>query len=169
MDRTEALEKLLHSYEQYYDIHRENVEEPFSAMAEFHDHTEQYFLVRSAHLSSIDSNEYVYFALVEELDGEKAAGLTEAAWQAGTALVKPDESHRSSDISLFILADTVTEEARRHISHVKHYQSYRHGLQGWSQFRAIAVELSTGRAVYNRLGDSLKKLAASLIVQRENT
>ena len=55
------LQKLLHSFERYYNVREECVVAPFSAEAEFHSHSEQYFLVKSAHVADIDSNEYVFF------------------------------------------------------------------------------------------------------------
>ena len=65
-DSESTLEKLLHSFESYYNVQTNGVEEPFSATAEFHSHTEQYFLVKEAHIADIDSNDYVYF--IEEKD-----------------------------------------------------------------------------------------------------
>lgn len=48
MTRSEALQKILHSYAAYYNINQENPTEPFSAEAVFHSHNDAYFLVKSA-------------------------------------------------------------------------------------------------------------------------
>ena len=61
MDSFYAIKKLLPAFEQYYTVNKES-EPPFCAQAEFRSHNEQYFLVRSAHIADIDSNEFVYFA-----------------------------------------------------------------------------------------------------------
>ncbi len=162
----EGLGNLLHSYERYYDIHMNGEDgadtAPFAAVAEFHDHTEQYFLVRSAHLSSIDSSEYVYFALEEHLDRDMSVSLSDTAWENGLARVVPNESHRNTDVTLFILADQIDNDAAGYITHIHHYKSYRHTLWGWSNFRAIAVELPTGRMAFNRQGQDLKDLARNI-------
>ena len=68
MTLQETLDKILPSFQRYYDIIREDVPAPFSAVAEFHSHDEQYFLIKSARLSESDSHEYIYFATVETLD-----------------------------------------------------------------------------------------------------
>ena len=68
MDVSQALEKLLPAFRQYYTINNDTPTQPFVAEAEFRSHNEQYFLVRSAHIADIDSNEFVYFAGVPVLD-----------------------------------------------------------------------------------------------------
>ena len=158
MTATEALDTLLRSYVRYYDIFREDVEPPFAAEARFHTHDETYFLVKSARLSEADSHEYVFFAALEDLDLAGLTALDETAWDRGLSRVKPHSSHRNSDVTLVILAEHIAPEAMEAIGKFRHSKSYRYGLQGWSNFRVIALETSSGRLAYNRLGRSLKKL-----------
>ena len=162
MEMEEKLEKLLRSFERYYNVRRENVEEPFVAEAEFSLHDEQYFLVKSARLSEADSKEYVYFATEERLDSEGFLALDEAAWNRGVSRVRPHASHRNTDIVLVILAEEMEEEVFSVIPKTKHYKSYRLGFQGWSHYRLIAVELSSGRVATNRQGRSLEKLVRNI-------
>lgn len=162
MDMAEKLEKLLRSFERYYNIRREHVEEPFTAEAEFSLHDEQYFLVKSARISEADSKEYVYFATEENLDNKGFLALDEAAWNRGISRVRPHANHRNTDIVLVILAKEIEEEVFSIISKTKHYKSYRLGFQGWSHYRLIAVELSSGRVASNRQGQSLKKLVSNI-------
>ena len=67
MELSQAIEKILPSFEQYYTV-KKDTDPPFCAEAEFRSHNEQYFLVRSAHIADIDSNEYVFFAAVKSLE-----------------------------------------------------------------------------------------------------
>ena len=60
--RGDMLEQLLKSFNGYYTVKRDGVAAPFVAEAEFHSHTEQYLLVKAAHVADIDSNEYIFFA-----------------------------------------------------------------------------------------------------------
>lgn len=163
MNKDEILEKLLSSFQIYYDVKRDNIDPPFVAEAQFHTHDEQFFLVKSAVISEAESKEYVYFASEENLDLEKLLQMDQEAWSRGTANVKPHASHRNTDVALIILADKITEEAFLQIPKLRHYQSYRLGFQGWSNYRLVAIELSTGRAAYNRLGRSFKKLVRNII------
>ncbi len=162
MDRTEALEKLITAFEAYYDIKREGTE-PFAAEAEFSLHDEQYFLIKSARISEVDTKEFVYFASVETLSAEMLARLDETAWERGIARVQPHADHRNSDVILYILADHVEPEAMAQIKKLRHYKSYRHGFHGWSHYRLAVIELSSGKTASNRQGRDQEKLVNNII------
>ena len=166
MTPTEALDLILRSYIRYYDVIREDVEAPFAAEARFHSHGETYVLVKSARISEADSHEYVYFAVADQLDAEEAAALEQTAWERGLAHVKPHNAHRNSDVTLIILAGTMTPEAKQTVKRSRHSKSYKHSFQGWSSYRAIALETSSGELAYNRLGKDLKKLFRNISNQR---
>ena len=164
MNVTEALEKILCSFTQYYNIKRgEEVESPFTAEAEFISHNEQYFLIKRAKVADIDSNEYVYFYTGDEVNYEMLQKLDETAWNRGVARVVPGPAHRNSDVTLIILTDRLSPEAKKAIPKMKHYKSYMFTFHGWSYYRLIALELSTGDLVYNRQGQNLKKLVSNIL------
>ncbi|MCD7746611.1 MAG: hypothetical protein LUI13_15245 [Lachnospiraceae bacterium] len=163
MNLTESFEKLVGRFETYYDVKREDVTSPFDAEAVFHSHDEQFFLVRSATISEAESHEYVYFAKRDSLDAEMLRTLDVKAWEAGLSHVNPHKDHRNSDVTLIILAERISDEAAALIPGLRHYKSYRFSLQGWSQYRLIAVESSSGRIVYNRQGKDLKKLVSDIL------
>ena len=71
----EALERVLRSYQTYYNIKTEAVEPPFAAEAIFGSHNEQYFLIKKAKVADIDTNETVYFATEESLSKERLLEL----------------------------------------------------------------------------------------------
>lgn len=158
MTADKALDLLLRSYARYYDVVRENVDPPFAAEAVFHSHGEQYILVKSARVSESDSHEYVFFATAEELDAQTVSSLEAAAWERGLSRVHPHSSHRNSDVILILLAERITPEAKQAVKRSHHSKSYKHTLHGWSNYRAIALETSSGTLTYNRLGRDLKKL-----------
>lgn len=163
MTVNEILDKLLRSFQVYYNVKRQDVTPPFVAEAEFHTHEEQFFLVKSAVLSEAESREYIYFAMQEYLDESSLLQLDKAAWASGMERVNPHKDHRNTDVSLFIVAEKISEEAWKMIPKLRHYQSYHLGLQGWSHYRLVAIEQSSGRAAYNRLGRSYKKLIRNII------
>ncbi len=166
MTASEALEKLLRSYVRYYDVIREDVQPPFDAEARFHSHGETYVLVKSARISEADSHEYVYFAAVEDLTLDKLMEMDAAAWERGISYVKPHSAHRNSDVTLIVLADRIEPDAMAAVKKLKHYKSYSYRLQGWSNYRAVALETSSGTLVHNRLGRELKKLFRNISNQR---
>ncbi len=156
--RGELLEQLLTSFSGYYTVKREGAVPPFVAEAEFHSHTEQYFLVKIAHIADIDSNEYVFFANEGSLSLERLLELDESAWKEGLSRVKAGEGHRNSDISLVILCDQAEKNALKRTKGLYRYKSYRFGLHGWSGYRVMVWEAASGKAVCNRLGKNLKAL-----------
>ncbi len=166
MTADEALQRLLRSYTQYYDVVREGVEPPFAAEARFHSHDEQYFLVKSARISESDSHEYVFFAVEEELDEARLRLLDEAAWSRGMERVRPHSAHKNTDVTLVVLAEGMTPGAEAAVKKLKRSKSYRFGLQGWSSYRAIALEVSSGRLAWNRMGRSLRKLLRNIPNQK---
>lgn len=164
MNITEALDKILCSFKKYYNIKTgDQAEAPFAAEAEFISHNEQYFLIKRAKVADIDSNEYVYFYAADEVNHDTLQELDETAWNRGMARVTPGYSHRNSDVTLIIIADRLSPEVKAAVPQLKHYKSYMFMLHGWSHYRLIALELSTGDLVYNRQGQSLKKLVSNIL------
>ena len=141
MESFYAIKKLLPAFEQYYTIKDNDVTPPFCAEAEFRSHNEQYFLVRAAHIADIDSNEFIYFAAVAELDEAKLDELTTAAWERGLARVHPHEGHRNSDVTLIVLARHITSDTKIKIKKTKLYKSYKFSFHGWSNFKLAAADL----------------------------
>ncbi len=157
MELSQAIEKILPSFEQYYTV-KKDTEPPFCAEAEFRSHNEQYFLVRSAHIADIDSNEFVFFAAVPSLDSSNLEPMASLAWEKGLARVKPYNGHRNSDVTLIIVTDKVDEEIKKQIIKTKFYKSYKFSLHGWSNFKLAVVELETQGIYFNRFGKDYQKL-----------
>lgn len=156
--KEEALEKILHSFEKYYSIKKENVTPPFVVEADFISHNEQYFLVKAAKIANIDSNEYVYFALTSSLTMENFLQYDNTAWTTGLSHVKPYSGHRNSDVTLIIIADSIDEQVKSIIKKTKHSKSYKFSFWGWSNYKLVSMELNTNQLFSNRLGKDLKKL-----------
>ena len=162
MTSADALELVLPLFRTYYDITRDNVTEPFQAEAAFHSHEEQYFLLKSAKYTECDAHEYVFFAARERLTLEEAKKLDEIAWAEGLSRAKPSAIHRSTDVCLILLADTVDPDAADYIKRLRRSKSYMFLLHGYSNYRAIAIETSTGTMSSNRMGGYLRKLFSNI-------
>ena len=157
MTRKESLDRILGSFEKYYDIKRSSEDGTFSAEAEFHVHNEQYFLVKSAKLADMDSNEYVYFADLDSLSAMKLEELSELSWQIGLSRIHPVEGHRNSDVALIVISDRIDSEALKITKKIKKSKSYRFGLWGWSNFKLIVLDLTSKKSASNRLGRDFEK------------
>ena len=160
MYRLEVLEKVIGSYEQYYDINRDTPTEPFVAEAVFKSHGEEYFLIRAAKITEMDSSETAFFADVEELDEEGYVDMLDKVWDETLSRAEVKPNHRNSDGILIITADRIDDAAKKRIKKTRRYKSYRFSFWGWSEVRVIAYEHDSGKVICNRQGDMLKKLFA---------
>ena len=154
----QTLDELLKSYVRYYDIKREDVTPPFDAEAAFHSHDEQLFISKTLKLSEAEAHEYVFFAAVPALDAARAKELADKAWETGLARVDPHPYHRSTDVTLVVVTDELSDDAARYFEREKRSQSYKHSLHGWSDFRVIAFETTSKKTACNRRGRALKDL-----------
>ena len=159
----DRLEALLLSYERYYNVNRDTPVSPFNAEALFSLHDEQYVLVRKAKISEADISEVVFFALRDHLSLEEYTSLEEKAWEEGLSRVVLTDNHKSTDILLILLTDSMDPEAKKAIKKSRRYKSYCFSLKGWSHYRTIACEFSTGELVYNRQGKILEKTLRNIL------
>ena len=159
----EALEKLLPSFMRYYNIKTEDVTEPFSAEAEFYTHDESYFLFKEAKMNESESREFIFFAALDHLDAETVKEYDETAWNTGMSRVVITPIHHSTDVTLIVLADTIDKDAAKLIKKLKHHKSYCFNFKGFSRYRLIALETSSGKIIHNHLGSELKKLVRNIL------
>ncbi len=167
MENQKLMEKIIGSFRRYYNISRNPGESSFDAEAEFHSLDEQYFLSKQAKISASGSNEYVFFASVDKLTGKELRSLDAEAWQEGLSRVELCPGHKNTDVALVIAAEAIEPEAKKQLEKISHYKSYFFTLKGWSDYRLIAVEASTGTAVCNRRGESLRKPILRVLQERD--
>ena len=158
MNANEVLEKLLPRFEVYYAVTRENAAAPFNAEAFFTAKDVQSAVFRNVKISEVDSGEYIFFAAVPELTLEDARRFDEAAWNEGISRVVPGPSHRNTDVGLVLIADRVSSDVFPYFKKLRRHKSYNHMFHGFSNYRAIVLETSSGHMTANRLGQDLKKL-----------
>ena len=169
MDRTDALEQLLHAYEGMYNVERENPAEPFFAEAAFHMKNENYFLVKSAKYFESHAHEYTFFADTDVLTPELLDHFHERAWDEGMSRVTIGNNHWTSDVSLVILTDEVTPECVKKIKRTSHHKSYKHGLEGYSHLHLMVYEVPSDRYYKNGMGDHLVNTARSVFEKKDLT
>ena len=163
MNSKEALDRLLRSYMQYYDVNKETPIEPFTSFASFQSLEHGYWLVKKATISDSETREYIYFYDAPHIDLETVNRLENLAWEDGMSRVQPHPQHRNTDVFVIFIGETVDEDAMEAVKKLHHYKSYKMMFQGWSNFGSVALDLSSGKASYNRFGSRLKKVLKSII------
>ena len=72
--------------------------------------------------------------------------------------VNPTFSHKNTDVTLVIVADSIDEDCIHAIKNKKLSQSYFFNIKGYSNFHVVAVEPNLNRVLTNRRGRFLKKM-----------
>lgn len=172
MSLNDFFTKLLQSFERYYTINKENPIKPFSAEADFISHSERYVLVKSAKIAEIDSNEFVYFYVQDEIDLNFVKELSSIAWKNGLEKVHPSSGHRNSDITLIIAVDKINLDnsdgqmndskyyalLKKSIKKIKFSKNYMLGLYGFSNFKLAIYENKSKKTFSNFYGRDYSKL-----------
>ena len=101
LTREEILEKLIHSYEGYFDIERsDDFEPPLQAVCHFNVRSAKYVLLKKAELWSATSNEHVYIFSVLELTEEIYRACEKRAYDEGMKLIDSKPGHMYTYIKM---------------------------------------------------------------------
>ena len=167
LTREEMLERLMRSYEPYFDVERyedgEKDDMPLSAHCRFYVHSSKYVLIKKAQLWAADCNEYVYVFSVPELTEEVFARCRDYAYEEGMKLVNPKPDHMYSYITAVFLCDTCTPEARKALQKCRIYKSFHFSLYGWMDFHTALLVRGENRSYTNRSGRGNAKLMKSIL------
>jgi hypothetical protein len=162
MDLTlnQRLDILLDAYSHHYSNITRDVETEhgaFAATADFFVRDENYAFSKKAVLSAFEQYEYAYFYLADHLDETEAKQLLDRTLKAGTARVRPHKEHKSSYVTLIILANTISEEAKVLIKKTRFQKNFRLSLHGWMEYHIAAMECSTQSFLSNPGGKGARK------------
>lgn len=179
MGRDEAVERLLSGYRRYYTITRfdgvreeearglaeaVHLQKPFfsggselSAVCEYYEQGEKYFLFHSAQLWSTAQEEFIFLFKVPRLTLAVFRELSEYAYEAGMDMAHIGPGHMYTYISSLFICDSIDEEARKALEKCHRYKSLRFSFHGWMEFHAGALELTGGHFYFNRAGRCMEK------------
>ena len=149
----ERLDKLLDAYSHHYNVVRDVEADGvcYPAAADFFMRDENYAFSKKAVLSAYEQYDYTYFYLADHLD-------------AGGA----KKEHKSSYVTLVILANTIDEEAKKLIRKTRFQKNYRLSLHGWMEYHIAAMECSTMSFLSNPAGKGARKTLESNFGPQEN-
>ena len=159
MTLQDRLERLLEAYSHHYNIERDVSAEGahYPATATFFMRDENYAFSKKAVISAYEQYDYTFFYLTEHLDAETAKRQLDLTLKTGMARVKPHKEHKSSYVTLVILANTIDEEAKDLIRKTRFQKNFRLALHGWMEYHICAMECSTSSFLSNPAGKGAKK------------
>lgn len=165
--RDEILERLIKSYEAYFDIEKypdgQKDGMPLAAHCRFYVHSEKYVLVKKAKLWEADSNEYVYIFSVPELTLPVFEQCRDYAYEEGMKLVDPKPGHMYSYITSVFLCDSCTPEAKKALQKCRIYKSFHFSLYGWMDFHTALLICGETHAYTNRSGRANAKFMKKIL------
>ena len=83
--------------------------------------------------------------------------------QVSAELVKPDENHDFSLLSVILAAGETDKSVLKKLKKLSDERKYQSGKHGWSSIRLAVVDLDTHKVHTNRMGDSLKNILQPLV------
>ena len=156
--RDELLNTLKDAYTVYFDDVSSSCTAPFLAASyAFHSSNECYVLSKKVTLWSAETHEYVYVFSVPELQTDMYEECRRQAYTLGMKSIRPHIDHMKSYITALFVCDAMTDGAAQALSKTKMHKNFLFSLYGWMDFRAAAVELTTGRIAVNRAASELKE------------
>ena len=169
-DKDKILEKILRSYESYYDI--ENCQEndvPLVAKCEFHVHNEKFVLTKKAKLWDADANEYVYIFKTNNLTNELFTKCKDFAYTNGMNLINPKPGHMYSYISAIFICDSCDEEAERTLKKCKIFKNFKFSIHGWMDYHTTCINLDKSKIYGNKGARGTTKFLEDLLIERSST
>lgn len=162
--REAVLERLLKSYQVYYDVHEIADETPIRARCDYFEHSERYVLSKKAELWSADNEEFLYLVEIPHLTLELYEKWRAYIQEDGMGRIKPGPGHMASYITPVFVCDTCDEDARKALKKCRIYKSFHFSLHGWMDHRTAVIELSTGKIAANLAGRHTAKILKKILV-----
>lgn len=165
--RDMAVERLIKSYQTYYNIHVLDEEHvPIVARCDFFEHSQKYVLSKRAELWSANSEEFLYLISIPNLNLEIFETCRDRILEDGKSRMNIGPGHMYSFITPIFICDTCDEDAKRALKKCRFYKSFHFSLHGWMDYRTAVVELASSRITTNRSGHDLAKILKKVLYQK---
>lgn len=167
--RAEAVEKLLRSYETYFNITRFNEEHlPLTARCDFFEHSQKYVISKKAELWTSDSEEFVYIYDVSHLTKELFEQCKQQAYEDGCSRMNIGPGHMYTFITAVFLCDTCDADAMKALKKSRIYKSFHFSLHGWLDYHnAIVCLEEDNRIESNYAGRSTAKILKNILFPKK--
>ncbi|MBR2835708.1 MAG: hypothetical protein IKE43_08410 [Coriobacteriales bacterium] len=154
----QILKRLLLAHQSWYDITENSSCEGrmFRARADFHSYGEKYVLSKRAKLWEINSHDHMFFDVVDKLDEAALSDYIEFLTHEGLSIVGPQTDQMANNLTLVLIAGSLDEDACKLLKKTRFRKNYRFGLQGWTDLRLAAIDISNKRVITNAAARDMK-------------
>lgn len=166
--RETAIQKLLESYQAYYNISMFEEEcKPLTAICEFFEHSEKFVLSKKAELWSANCEEFIYLYDVPHLTKEIFEDCRKYAYEDGMKRANIGPGHMYTYITPIFICDTCDEDARRALRKCRIYKSFQFSLHGWMDFHVAMLEVKHNQITSNSSGKCVGKILKKVLFQKK--
>ncbi len=165
--REETLQKLLKSYEAYFNVTLFEDASPLAARCDFFEHSQKYVLSRKAELWSTDCEEFLYIFNVARLDLETLNKCRKIAYEDGMSRLNIGLGHMYSYITSVFLCDSFADDAAKTLKKTRIYKSFHFSLHGWMDYHTAAVSLDENKIISNYSGRSTAKILKRVLFYKK--
>lgn len=162
--RQTAVDKLLNSYQTYYNITLfEEEQKPLTAICEFFEHSEKFVLSRKAELWAADCEEFIYLFETERLTLDIYEKCRDFAKEDGLKRAHIGSGHMYTYITPVFVCDYCDEDAKKALKKCHIYQSFHFSFHGWMDFHVAVLEVSNDHITTNRSGRCVEKVMKNVL------
>ena len=166
--RESAIEKLLKSYQAYYNIiPSDETQNPLRAVCEFYEHSEKFVLSKKAELWSADCEEFIYLYETEHLTQKIFEECRDFAKEDGLKRAHIGPGHMYTYITPVFVCDTCDADAKKAVKRCRIYKSFQFSLHGWMDFHAAVYETSNNDIFTNAAGRCVGKVLKNVLFPKE--
>lgn len=165
--RQEAVEKLLRSYETYFNITPfEEKDLPLVARCDFFEHSQKYVLSRKAELWSANSEEFLYLFEMPELTLEVFEKCKNQVIQDGMERMHIGPGHMYSFITAIFICDRCNKETVKALKKSHMYKSFKFSLHGWMDYHNAVLICDTNEIKSNYAGKNTAKILKRVLFHK---
>ncbi|MCR5215819.1 MAG: hypothetical protein K6C69_02675 [Lachnospiraceae bacterium] len=163
---SEATNKMLSSYEAYYNVHpMEGPMEELVARCDYFSHTEGKLLSKNDPSYRTYSEEFIYLFQCKHLTLETLNKFLAYIQTDGAERMNVGQGHMFTYLTPVIICETSDEEAIKALRKIRIFKSFRFSFHGWMEVHAAMLEVNNSNTITtNRSGKSVGKVLKSVLL-----
>lgn len=163
-ERNEAVEKIISSYQYYYNINRIEDRQPIVARCDYFVENESHFLFRKARLWTAEQEQFLYLLDVENLDLETFETMNNYILSDGMDRLHVGPGHMSSEIVPVYICSGCDSKVYDILKGSAQRKSFRFTLHGWMDFYPVVVNLGKESADAPSAGKEVVKSISKILM-----
>lgn len=159
----ELTQKLLDSYQRYYNITLYEDGLPLQALCEYYEQSEKYVVSRKANLWTAKGEEFIFLYEMPILTMELFQRCLDEAVTKGRAMAHIGPGHMYTYITPVFVCEKCEPDALKALKKCRIHKLFRFSLHGWLDVRLAACQVASGTIDTNRTGRDMEKQLKAIL------